>query len=272
MHRPQLRGDIEFRNVRSPTRPQRLGARGHQLQDRRRRTCGADRPRGLGQVHHPAAHHGPVPAHRRRRAARRHRPAPARPGRRAPQPGLRVAGRDAVLRHAAREHHHGPALCGRPGAVVAAADTAGLPSSSTATRAGSTCRWANAAICSQAGSARSVGLARAVLHNAPILLLDEPTSAMDFSTEAQITAQGDRLRTGQDGGAGDAPHLDAGAGQPGDRGRRRQASSPTGRATASWKRCRPAANREGRMNRREAASRRSAGVRYPGGCVSASNP
>ena len=26
-----------------------------------------------------------------------------------------------------------------------------------------------------------------MLHNAPILLLDEPTSAMDFSTEAQIT-------------------------------------------------------------------------------------
>jgi ATP-binding cassette subfamily C protein LapB len=34
-----------------------------------------------------------------------------------------------------------------------------------------------------------VGLARALLHNAPILLLDEPTSAMDFSTEAQITAK-----------------------------------------------------------------------------------
>jgi ATP-binding cassette, subfamily C, bacterial LapB len=26
-----------------------------------------------------------------------------------------------------------------------------------------------------------------VLHNAPVLLLDEPTSAMDFSTEAQVT-------------------------------------------------------------------------------------
>ncbi len=37
------------------------------------------------------------------------------------------------------------------------------------------------------GQRQSVGIARAVLHNAPILLLDEPTSAMDFSTEAQIT-------------------------------------------------------------------------------------
>jgi ATP-binding cassette subfamily C protein LapB len=39
------------------------------------------------------------------------------------------------------------------------------------------------------GQRQSVGIARAVLHNAPILLLDEPTSAMDFSTEAQITAR-----------------------------------------------------------------------------------
>jgi ATP-binding cassette subfamily C protein LapB len=39
------------------------------------------------------------------------------------------------------------------------------------------------------GQRQCVGLARAVLHNAPILLLDEPTSAMDFSTEAQITQQ-----------------------------------------------------------------------------------
>jgi ATP-binding cassette subfamily C protein LapB len=39
------------------------------------------------------------------------------------------------------------------------------------------------------GQRQAVGLARAVLHNSPILLLDEPTSAMDFSTEAQITAR-----------------------------------------------------------------------------------
>jgi len=39
------------------------------------------------------------------------------------------------------------------------------------------------------GQRQAVGLARAVLHNAPILLLDEPTSAMDFSAEAQVLAR-----------------------------------------------------------------------------------
>ena len=34
-----------------------------------------------------------------------------------------------------------------------------------------------------------MGIARALLHNSPILLLDEPTSAMDFSTEGQITSK-----------------------------------------------------------------------------------
>jgi ATP-binding cassette subfamily C protein LapB len=37
------------------------------------------------------------------------------------------------------------------------------------------------------GQRQAIGIARAVLHNAPILLLDEPTSAMDFSTEAHVT-------------------------------------------------------------------------------------
>ena len=37
------------------------------------------------------------------------------------------------------------------------------------------------------GQRQAVGIARAVLHNAPLLLLDEPSSAMDFSTEATVT-------------------------------------------------------------------------------------
>jgi len=47
------------------------------------------------------------------------------------------------------------------------------------------------------GQRQSVGLARALLHNAPILLLDEPTSAMDFSTEAQITQRISQFANGK---------------------------------------------------------------------------
>ncbi len=39
------------------------------------------------------------------------------------------------------------------------------------------------------GQRQSVGLARAVLQNSPILLLDEPTSAMDYPTEAAINTR-----------------------------------------------------------------------------------
>lgn len=37
------------------------------------------------------------------------------------------------------------------------------------------------------GQRQGVGIARALLHNAPVLLLDEPSSAMDFSTEAHVS-------------------------------------------------------------------------------------
>jgi ATP-binding cassette, subfamily C, bacterial LapB len=38
------------------------------------------------------------------------------------------------------------------------------------------------------GQRQAIGIARAVLHHAPILLMDEPTSAMDYSTEAAVSA------------------------------------------------------------------------------------
>ena len=47
------------------------------------------------------------------------------------------------------------------------------------------------------GQRQAVGIARAVLHHAPILLLDEPTSAMDFSTEAQITRKVSEFAAGK---------------------------------------------------------------------------
>lgn len=73
------------------------------------------------------------------------------------------------------------------GAVLAAAETAGLADFVNRHPRGFDMAVGERGESLSGGQRQSVGLARAVLHNAPILLLDEPTSAMDFSTEAQIT-------------------------------------------------------------------------------------
>ncbi len=75
------------------------------------------------------------------------------------------------------------------GAVLAAAETAGLTDFVNRHPRGFDMPVGERGESLSGGQRQSVGLARAVLHNAPILLLDEPTSAMDFSTEAQITAK-----------------------------------------------------------------------------------
>jgi ATP-binding cassette, subfamily C, bacterial LapB len=72
-------------------------------------------------------------------------------------------------------------------AVVAAADVAGLNEFVNRHPKGFDLQVGERGESLSGGQRQSVGLARAVLHNAPILLLDEPTSAMDFSSEAQIT-------------------------------------------------------------------------------------
>jgi ATP-binding cassette subfamily C protein LapB len=72
-------------------------------------------------------------------------------------------------------------------AVVAAAETAGLADFVNRHPRGFDMPVGERGESLSGGQRQSVGLARALLHNAPILLLDEPTSAMDFSSEAQIT-------------------------------------------------------------------------------------
>ena len=74
-------------------------------------------------------------------------------------------------------------------AVVAAADVAGLTDFINRHPRGFDMPVGERGESLSGGQRQGVGLARAVLHNAPLLLLDEPTSAMDFSTEAQITTQ-----------------------------------------------------------------------------------
>ena len=74
-------------------------------------------------------------------------------------------------------------------AVVAAADVAGLTDFINRHPRGFDMQVGERGESLSGGQRQGVGIARAVLHNAPLLLLDEPTSAMDFSTEARITAK-----------------------------------------------------------------------------------
>lgn len=74
-------------------------------------------------------------------------------------------------------------------AVVAAAETAGLGEFVNRHPRGFDMPVGERGEQLSGGQRQGVGIARAVLPNAPILLLDEPTSAMDHSTEAHVTAQ-----------------------------------------------------------------------------------
>jgi ATP-binding cassette subfamily C protein LapB len=73
------------------------------------------------------------------------------------------------------------------GAVVAAAEVAGLTDYINRHPHGFDMGVGERGESLSGGQRQSVGIARAVLHNAPMLLLDEPTSAMDYSSEATIT-------------------------------------------------------------------------------------
>ncbi len=83
------------------------------------------------------------------------------------------------------------------GSVVAAAEVAGLAEFVNRHPHGFDMNVGERGERLSGGQRQGVGIARAVLHNTPVLLLDEPTSAMDFSTEASITKRLAEFSTGK---------------------------------------------------------------------------
>jgi ATP-binding cassette, subfamily C, bacterial LapB len=82
-------------------------------------------------------------------------------------------------------------------AVVAAAEAAGLGEFINRHPRGFDMQVGERGELLSGGQRQGVGIARAMLHNAPVLLLDEPTSAMDFSTEAQVTQRMSQFAQGK---------------------------------------------------------------------------
>src|SRR3989454_6221058 len=90
---------------------------------------------------------------------------------------------------------------GRPGAsdeeIVAAAKAAGAHDFIVRSRLGYECRVGERGMQLSGGERQRIALARAYLKNAPILILDEPTSSVDLRTEAVILEALERLMRGR---------------------------------------------------------------------------
>jgi hypothetical protein len=158
--------------------------------------------------------------------------------------------------------------CRRRQAIVAAADTAGPADFVNRHPQGVRHAGGRTRRSLSGGQRQAVGIARAVLHQRT-----DPAAGRTDQRDGLLHRGADHparlaeFAARQDGGAGHPPHLAAGAGQPGDRGRQRPivADGPRDRIMEALQ-----AGRIARAaDEREAAQRRSAGVRYPGDAASA---
>ena len=74
------------------------------------------------------------------------------------------------------------------------------------------------------GEWQKIAIARAYMRDAQLLILDEPTAALDARSEFEVFQRFKELSAGQDGGADLAPLLERAHGRPHPRARRRRRS------------------------------------------------
>ncbi len=143
---------------------------------------------------------------------RRGRPARARARRPAPQPRRRAAGDAGLRRHHPREHPLGSAR-GPRARVVAAAVAADAHEFISALPDGYDTRIGQRGRMLSGGQRQRLAIARAMIRNAPVLLLDEPTTGLDAASTERVLTPLRRLMAG--------PHVADHQPQPADGDRRR---------------------------------------------------
>ena len=164
----------------------------------------------------------------------------------------RVRGRHAVLGQRAREPHARPGRAS-PRTTSPRPSTSPRPTSSTTCPYGLDTRIGEQGLSLSGGQRQRLALARAVLGRPRVLVLDDPLSALDVHTEAQVEEALRRVLAQHHRAGRRAPAVDRAARRPGGaagrrphrRGRHAQrAAGDRARPTASCWRSPPSSNRQ----------------------------
>ncbi len=177
--------------------PPRAGARRRRARDPPRRGRRPGRPQRLGQDDARRAAAGAAPPRRRQRDRRRPRPRRARPRRLAP-PGVvgAAAARPCSTARWRTTSPSEPTGSPRPGSSARRASPA--PTSSCAScRAATTPTIGEGGRSLSAGETRRIALARALVRDAPLLILDEPTADLDAESADVVAAAIGEAREGR---------------------------------------------------------------------------